>query len=265
MALTDTAIRNAKPQPKRWRLKDGAKGLRDGGGLYLVIEPNGAKLFRMDYRRPVTGTPNTLSLGAYPATSLASARAKRDEARQLLAQGIDPSSHRKAARAAGREQAANSFEVIAREWLASKATGWEPSHTEKQKSRLEKHLLPRIGDKPISEITVADLRPLLASMTKYVEQLHRVMGIASDVFRFAIATGRAENDPAHTLKAALPPRQKQSFPTITDPTRIGGLLRAIDGYDTGTLQVKCALRLAPLTFVRPGELRMARGVPAPWT
>lgn len=97
-------------------------------------------------------------------------------------------------------------------------------------------------------------------MTKYVEQLHRVMGIASDVFRFAIATGRAENDPAHALKAALPPRQKQSFPTIMDPTRIGGLLRAIDGYDTGTLQVKCALRLAPLTFVRPGELRMARWV-----
>lgn len=90
MALTDTAIRNAKPQAKRWRLKDGAKGLRDGGGLYLVIEPNGAKLFRMDYRRPVTGTPNTLSLGAYPATSLASARAKRDESRQLLAQRIDP-------------------------------------------------------------------------------------------------------------------------------------------------------------------------------
>lgn len=258
MALTDTAIRSAKPLAKGWKLKDGAKGSRDGGGLHVLIKPNGAKLFRMDYRRPVTGTPNTLSLGAYPATSLATARAERDKARQLLAQGIDPGSHRKATKAAGREQAGNSFEVIAREWLASKATGWESSHTDKQKSRLEKHLLPRVGDKPIGDIAVADLRPLLVSMAKHVEQLHRVMGIASDVFRFAIATGRAEQDPAHALKVALPPRQKQSFPTITDPVAIGGLLRAIDGYDTGTFQVKCALRLAPLTFVRPGELRMAR-------
>lgn len=258
MALTDTAIRNAKPRASAWKLKDGAKGSRDGGGLHVLIKPSGAKLFRWDYRRPVTGKPNTLSFGAYPATSLAGARAHRDEARQLLAQGIDPGTHRKATKAAGREQAANSFEVISREWLASKAPGWESSHTDKQKSRLEKHLLPLIGDKPVGAITVADLRPLLTSMAKKVEQLHRVMGIASDVFRFAIATGRAENDPAHALKAALPPRQKKSFPTITDPNRIGGLLRAIDGYDTGTLQVKCALRLAPLTFVRPGELQKAR-------
>jgi integrase len=111
---------------------------------------------------------------------------------------------------------------------------------------------------PVSMIGVADLRPLLTSMADHTEQLHRVMSLASEVFRFAVATGRGERDPAHDLRSALPPRRKKSFATLTDPTAIGGLLRAIDGYTTGTFQVKCALKLAPLTFVRPGELRMAR-------
>jgi len=259
VALTDTAIRNAKPGPKPVKLKDGDSERRDGGGLYVLVQPGGSKLFRMDYRRPVTKKPNTLSLGAYPAVTLAEARKRRDECRALLAQGIDPSENRKATKAAGEERAANSFEVIAREWLAVQAPAWVASHHDKQVSRLTNHAFPWIGGKPIAGVGVADLRPVLDRMTKagHSEQAHRVMAAISSVFKYAIATERAERNPAADLGAAMPPRRKRRFATVTDPQAVGALLRAMDGY-RGEAVTVAALKMAPLTFVRPGELRAAR-------
>ncbi len=250
--LTDTAIRKAKPGSAPIKM-------RDGGGLYLLLQPDGARWWRWDYRRPVTGKRNTLSLGVYPDTGLADARRRQAEARKLLAAGIDPGENRKAIKSAGAEQAANSFEVIAGEWLATRKAGWTDSHHAKQVARLENHAFPWIGKKPIAEVGVADLRPLLDKMAKaeHNEQAHRVMAAISSVFKYAIATERAERNPAADLSAAMPPRRKRSFPTITDPKAIGGLLRAIYGYQ-GTATTIAALKLAPLTFVRPGELRAAR-------
>ena len=250
--LTDTNIRSAKPGAK-------ATKLRDGNGLYVLINTDGSRWWRLDYRRPVTGKRNTLSLGTYPEVGLAAARGRREEARRQLAAGIDPGLHRKATKAAGVERAANSLEAVAREWLAVKAHGWTESHLAKQQARLENHVFPWIGKLPISEIGVAEIRPLLKRCvdSDHHEQAHRVMAVLSNVFKFAIATERAERNPAADLGASLPARRKRHFATLTDPARIGGLLRAIYGYD-GSVVTAAALKLAPLTFVRPGELRGAR-------
>ncbi len=198
-------------------------------------------------------------MGTYPEVGLASARTRHDDARRQLAAGIDPGHHRKATKAAGVERAANSLEAISREWLAVKAHGWTESHLTKQQARLENHVFPWIGKHPIAEVGVADIRPLLKRRvdSDHYEQAHRVMAALSNVFKFAIATERAERNPAADLGAALPARRKRHFATLTDPARIGGLLRAIDGYK-GSVVTAAALELAPLTFVRPGELRGAR-------
>ncbi|HJS34539.1 MAG TPA: integrase arm-type DNA-binding domain-containing protein, partial [Pseudoxanthomonas sp.] len=187
MPLTDTAIRKTKPEEKPIKL-------RDGGGLYLILRPDGARWWRLDYRRPLSGKRNTLSLGTYPDTGLAEARAERDRARKQLAAGIDPGEHRKAEQSAGAERASNSFEVISREWLAVKAHGWTESHHAKQRVRLEAHVLPWIGKKPITDVGVSDLRPLLNRMVErsHHEQAHRVMAAISSVFKYAVATERAE-------------------------------------------------------------------------
>jgi integrase len=250
--LTDTGIRGAKPSAK-------ASKLRDGGGLYLLVNTDGSRWWRFDYRRPITSTRNTLSLGTYPEVGLSAAREKRAEVRRKLAAGIDPGEQRKAVKAAGVERAANSFETIAREWLGVKAHSWTESHRSKQQSRLENHAFPWIGNRPIAELGIADIRPLLKRCvdSDHHEQAHRVMAAISNVFKFAIATERAERNPAADLGAALPARRKRHFPTLTDPVEIGALLRAIDGYQ-GSRVTAAALRLAPLTFVRPGELRGAR-------
>lgn len=257
MALTDVAVRKARPGAK-------AAKMTDGGGLYLLISPDGGKWWRLDYRRPITGKRNTLSLGTYPNVGLADARARRDEARKQLAHGIDPGEHRKAEKAVGREQAANSFEVVAREWLLVRKPGWTDKNFEKEKARLENHAFPYIGGKPVAALGVADIRPLIERVSKagHLEQAHRLRFQLSRVFKYAVATGRAERDPAADLSEALPSRRdmmKQRYPTITDPNRVGELLRAIDGF-TGTFPVACALKLAPLWFCRPGEIRMAEWV-----
>lgn len=250
MKLTDAAIRKAKPGDKPRRLAD-------GGGLYLEIAPAGGKWWRYKYR--FDGKEKRLSLGTYPDTGLAEARERHAAARKLLAAGVDPSASRKAAKAAGIERAANSFEAIAREWLALQEPAWAASHHDKQKARLENHVFPGIGSMPIASVGVADLRPILDRMTKAgtTEQAHRVMAAVGSVFQFAVATERAERNPAADLRAAMPPRKKRNFATITDPQAVGALLRAIDGY-RGEATTRAALKLAPLTFVRPGELRGAR-------
>jgi len=254
MALSDVAIRKAKPCAKPAKLTD-------SGGLYLLLRPDGGKWWRLDYRRPITGKRNTLSLGTYPDVGLADARARRDAARKQVASGIDPGEHRKAEKAVGREQAANSFEVVAREWLAVRKPGWTDKNFDKEQARLENHAFPYIGDKPVALLGVADIRPIIERLSKagHLEQAHRLRFQLSRVFKYAVATARAERDPAADLSEALPSRRdmvKQRYPTITDPKRVGDLLRAIDGF-AGTFPVACALKLAPLWFCRPGEIRMA--------
>lgn len=249
MSLTDTAIRNAKPGPKPLRLYDEK-------GLYLEVRPTGAKWWRFKYR--FGGVEKLLSLGVYDEVSLKKARDRRDEARTLIADGIDPSQHRKAAKSARADRAANSFEVVAREWFEKQSAGWVEHHGNRILRRLENDIFPWLGGRPVAEITSPEL---LATVRRIedrgaIETAHRALANCGQVFRYAIATGRAERDPSRDLRGALTPVQGEHFAAITDPKRIPDLLRALDGYQ-GTLTVKCALRLAPLVFVRPGELRKA--------
>jgi integrase len=247
--LKHTEVHNAKPGDK-------PKKLTDGGGLYLLVNPNGSKWWRFDYR--FDGKRKTLSMGVFPETGLKDAREKRNAARKLLAADSDPGEQRKAAKAAGVERAANSFEVIAREWLAMKQPEWTPKQFDKERDRLENHAFPRIGGLPIADLGVAEIRPLLTHLVKrsHIEQAHRLRHQLSRVFRFAVATERATRDPAHDLRDTLPARNSKNHPTITDPAQVGELMRAIEGF-TGTFSVHCALKLAPLWFCRPGEIRMA--------
>jgi integrase len=247
MSLTDTAVRNAKAKAKPYKLFD-------GGGLFLLVQPSGSRWWRYKYRR-ADGKENTLSLGTYPDTSLRVAREKHAEARKQRAAGIDPSAARQAAKAAGAERAANSFETVAREWYAKQAKKWAASTAEKALARLEDGLFPWIGARPVAEITTQEvLRALRRVEERSVDTAHRTRQDAERVFRFAIQTGRAENNPATELKGALEPRVKNHFASITDPTKVGELLRAIHGYN-GQPTTAAALKLAPLLFVRPGELQ----------
>lgn len=249
MPLTDTAIRNAKPADKPVRLFD-------GGGLYLEISPTGGKLWRMKYR--FGGKEKRLAFGVYPDLTLAEARERREEARKLLANDIDPGELKKAQKAASTERAANSFEVIACEWFDKHRDGWAASHSSKIIRRLEVDVFPWLGARPIAEITAPEILAVLRRIESRgtLDTAHRAGGNCSQVFRYAIATGRAERDPVPDLRGALPPARGSNFAAITDPAKVAELLRAIDAF-SGTFPVQCALRLAPLLFVRPGELRQA--------
>jgi len=249
MPLSDTTIRTAKPAAKPQRLFD-------AGGLYLEVSPAGGKLWRLKYRHG--GKEKRLALGAYPDTGLKDARDKRDAARKLLAAGVDPGEQRKAAKAAGEERAANSFEVVAREWHAKQSATWVELHASRIMLRLENDVFPWLGSRPIADITAKEL---LATVNRIVdrgavESAHRVLQNCGQVLRYAVATGRADRNPAADLRGALPPVKQTHHAAIIEPGAIGGLLRAMDAYN-GSLVTKCALRLAPLLFVRPGELRHA--------
>lgn len=249
MALTDVAVRNAKFDTK-------PRKLQDEKSLYLLL--NGAgKYWRWNYR--FGGKRKTLALGIYPDTSLAKAREKRDEARRLLADGIDPGLHRKLAKAAITQSAANSFEAVAREWFAKHSPNWAAGHADKIIARLENDLFPWIGSRPIAEIKAPELLVCLRRIEQRgaVDTAHRAQQNASQVFRYAIATGRAERDISADLRGALPPAKSGHFAAIVEPDKVGDLLRAMDEVHAGFI-VKCALRLAPLLFVRPGELRTMR-------
>ncbi len=248
MGLSDTKIRNAKPREKQYKIYD-----RDG--LFIIVSPSGGKWWRFKYR--FGGKEKLLSLGTYPDVSLAKARTRRDAAREQVADGIDPGQARKALKAA-RVNSENTFETIAREWFSKFEPGWSPSHSVKIKGRLENDVYPYIGDRPILEITPPELLRVLRRIESRgaIDSAHRVRTTCSQIFRYAVATGRADRDPAADLRGAIPPARSGHFAAITDPDKIGGLLRAIDGYE-GTFVTKCALRIAPLVFVRPGELRHA--------
>lgn len=249
MALTNTAITNAKPATKPFKLADEK-------GMFLLVTPSGGKWWRLKYR--FGGKEKLLSLGIYPEVSLKAARDRRDEARKLLAEGVDPGENRKAVKSAMTERAANSFEAVAREWYAKKLPGWAPSNAEKIIRRLELDAFPWLGGRPIAEITPPELLKTLRRIEERgaIDSAHRMRYYFGQIFRYAIATGRAERDMAADLRGALSTAETQHRAAITDPKAIGALLRAMDDYQ-GTFITKCALRLAPMVFVRPGELRKA--------
>ena len=249
MPLADTAIRAAKPKDKPFKVYDGE-------GLYLQITPSGGKWWRLKYQ--FADKEKLLSLGTYPKIGLKEARALRTAALKLVANGVDPSENRKATKAAQVERDANSFEVIAREWFSKFSSTWVPAHSERIISRFERDIFPKLGGRPITEIS----SPELLAVVRHIENrgapetAHRALGDCGRVFRYAVATGRAERDPSGDLRGALTPVKGEHFAAVTEPSDVGALLRALNGYQ-GTYAVAAALRLAPLVFVRPGELRKA--------
>ncbi|CAJ9801119.1 tyrosine-type recombinase/integrase [Burkholderia pseudomallei] len=249
MPLTDAEIRNAPAREKPYRLTDGS-------GMYLEVSPAGGKYWRFKYR--FAGKEKRLALGVYPEVSGKEARLRRDEARRLLANGIDPGIERKVQKAATVERAANSFEAVAREWFARQSPGWAKSHADKIIARLEKDVFPWLGGRAIAEIKAPEVLAVLRRVEARgaLDTSHRVHQNCGQVFRYAVATGRAERDVSADLRGALPPARHTHFASVTEPDDVAGLLRALDGFQ-GTFVVQCALRLAPLLFVRPGELRTA--------
>ncbi len=249
MALSDVAIRKARPALKPVRHFD-------GGGLYLEVSPSGGKLWRFKYR--FGGKEKRLGFGIYPDVSLADAREERDLARKLLAKDIDPGQHRKVQKAAKADRATNSFETVAREWFSKYSPKWAASHSDKIIRRLEMDVFPWIGGDPIAEITAPAVLKVLRRIEGRgaLDTAHRAQQNCGQIFRYGVATGRLERDPITDLRGALPPAQHVHFSSITEPAEVGELLRAIDGF-RGTFVVQCALRLAPMLFARPGELRKA--------
>lgn len=247
--LNDTKARNAKPQAKPYRLADEK-------ALYLLVTPQGAKLWRMNYR--YDGKQKTVAFGVYPEISLKEAREKRDEARKLLAQGIDPSAQRKAMKQAKAEISPDSFEIVAREWWAKFSPTWTAEHGERILRRFEQNIFPWIGKRPLKEITAPELLSCLRRIESRgaLDTAHRAHQNCGQVFRYGVATGRCERDPSGDLRGALPPVRDKHHASITNPKAIGDLLRAIEDYQ-GAFVTKAAMRLAPLVFTRPGELRSA--------
>jgi integrase len=250
MALTNTAIINAKAADKPYKKYD-------TDGLFLQVTPKGGKWWRLKYR--FEGKEKLLSLGTYPNISLSQARQKRDDAKKLLAIAIDPSENRKQTKFDIKLNTENSFELVAREWWQSHMTNKADSHKEKVIRRFELYLFPWIGKKPISSITAPQMLETLRRIEKQnkVETAHRTLQTAGQVFRYAVQTGRAIRDVTADLKGALPATTVKHMAAFTEPKDVAELLRALDAFN-GTLTVQCAIKLAPLVFVRPSELRMAK-------
>lgn len=248
MKLTPIAAKNLKPKEKPFKQAD-------GGGLYLEVFPNGSKLWRLKYRK-ADGSETRVSLGKFPDVSVADARNERERIKADRRKGIDPADQRRAIAAQAAVAAENTFEAVGREWLSrqnlSKATH------DKAIWMFESLTFPWIGARPVAEITAPDMLALLRRIESRgkLETAQRVKQQAGRVFRYAIATGRAAADPTAALRGALATPKTRHRASITDPAKIGPLLRALDGY-SGAFVTACALKLAPLLFVRPGELRHA--------
>jgi integrase len=248
MALTDTAIKKFK-----YTGKASGDKLTDGGGMYLLVNATG-KYWRMNYRHE--GKQKTLAFGVYPDVPLALARKRREEARALLATGVDPGAAKKAAKQAGAEAAANTFEAIAREFHARQASGWSAVHASRWIRDMEKDMFPRLGDQPLASITA----PMLLAALRRVEDrgalevVHNLRQQSGQVFRYGVATGRCERDPAADLRGALKPLHVKHMAAVLEPVKVGELLRAMDGY-TGQAETKAALQLSALLFQRPINIR----------
>jgi len=247
--LTDTKLRTLKPRETAFRVAD-------SNGLCIEVRPTGSKVWRYRYRH--AGKASITTLGEYPAMTLAEARAERDRARALVKKGTSPSHAAKAERAARQEKALNTFASVALEFIAKREKeGMGAGSVERSRRLIEKDLAG-ISQVPVDEVSAPTLLTALRKMEKrgIVESAHRARGLANQVFRYAIATGRAERNPAADLIGALERPQTNHFASIILPTKIGELLRAIYGYQ-GSIVTIAALKLAPMVFVRPGELRTA--------
>lgn len=244
LPLTNVDIRNARPKEKPYKLYD-------TGGLYLLIAPSGGMWWRLDYK---IGTKRkTISLGVYPGVSLKDARQKRDDAKKLIKDGIDPSHEKKIKTATGK-----TVGELALGWFESKKNHWSPTHAESISQRIKNYIIPELGDTVISGITPHMAFNFLLQIEKSgkIETAHRVKHILGMIFRYGIAKGIVERNPVADLgKGMLTPSRHKHYPTIIEPAKVGELLRAIDGYDT--LLIRYALLFHILTFVRPGELRHA--------
>ena len=246
--LSSAAIEAARPRSKPYKLSD-------GGGMFLLVNPDGSRWWRLKYR--VDGREKLISLGVYPAKSPKAARKDRTAAREQLAAGIDPSEHRKVEKAQRRTARENTFKAVAMEWFNARSAKWAKSHSEKILGRLEKHVFPEIGSDPISKLSGPRLLEVLRKVedTGSVDTAHRARQYINSVFRYAIQTHRVQANPT-PHPDALPALSAGKFASITDPTGVGALIRSIRTYPGGPT-TRAALQLAPLLFVRPGELRSA--------
>lgn len=245
--LTDIEVKNSAPRDKTYKLSD-------GGNLYLVIEKTGRKYWRMEYR--FAGKQDTHGIGPYPKVNLKAARSARDTVSQQLKSGTDPNLESKRRKLAEQSAIANTFKAVADEWKSKKAISWSASNLEKITWLLDKNLNPWLGSRPIASIAAPDLLQVLRKIEDRGahETAHRAKQVCGQIFRYAIATGRAERDPAADLKDALAKHKTKHHAAITEPKQLAGLLRAMESY-TGSLIVRSALKLSALLFVRPGELR----------
>jgi len=247
ISLSDAQVRTAKPADKEYKLAD-------GGGLYLLVTTSGGKLWHFDYR--YGGKRKTASFGVYPQVTLSAARGQRDDAKKMLSNGVDPGVNKRAQRDSKSSAQANSFEVIAREWHDIKKDEWSESHASKMLQRFEKNIFPWLGARPISEIEPPEVLEVLRRMESRgaLETAKKMKYACGQVFRYAVASGRASRDQTADLKDALKTPLTKNMAALTAPKEVAELLRSSDEYG-GTFVVKCALRLAPLFFCRPGELR----------
>lgn len=251
MKLTDIQVKTTKPKEKDYKLSD-------GGGMYLLVTATGGKLWRMKYR--FDGKEKLLSFGAYPDLSLAEARNKRHDARNLLAHDIDPSVNKKTTSAARKELSANSFEAVGREWHKKQVDdkAWTTDHAATILTRMEKDMFPWIGKIPVTEILAKEIKAVLDRVKARgkIETARRCFTIMRQVYKYAIMTGKAQYDISAGFQGYLPAisQTREHMASVTDPKELAPLLRAIDGYQGGFV-TQCALKLMPMLFVRPGELR----------
>ena len=251
MALTDSAIRKSKPTDKSYKQFD-------GGGLYIEVSPSGGKLWRLKYR--YAGKERLLSLGKYPTVTLADARGKREAAKKLLSDGFDPGAVKQQEKSRKIMLAANSFEVVAREWFESYLMTKSEGYKNKIVRLFERDAFPYIGSRPIAELTAPEILAVVRRVESrgLRETAHRVLQTVGQVIRHAIRDGRAQNDPTVALRGALNPVQSKHMAAPTeDPVKVGAILRMLDAFVGGAV-VWGALRLLPLLFCRPGELRKMR-------
>ena len=256
MALTATAVKQAKSTEKQYKLYDGR-------GLFLLVHPNGSKYWRFKYR--YAGKEKLLSLGVYPDVTLANARERHQQARETVAKGIDPGEVLKVEKLTRHLAAADTFEALAREWFNVKMSTRSISHQKRTMAALERDLFPVLGSRPIASITAPELLAALRRIEDRgaVETAHRAKQTAGQIFRYGVATGRAERDPSGDLKGALKNPKKKHLASITDPAEVGRLMLAIDAF-RGTPTVRAALRLSPLLFQRPGEIRHMEWAEIDW-